>query len=133
MACPYFYPVKRQGARNGIVPLGDSWTGECRASAPVTPDAALLSGPCNFGYARGKCPHFPDDGGPDAVRFCVARHQDGLVRLRYVLEKAWLPYEHGNLEYSIEGGAFFDPRPRELLARQARAYVESYLRRKNLS
>ena len=27
---------------------------------------------CNCGYARGRCPHFPDDAEADAVRFSMA-------------------------------------------------------------
>jgi hypothetical protein len=132
MACPYFYPLRRKDSGRAMLPLGDGWEGECRAGAPAAPDPAQASGPCSFGYARGRCARFPDAPGADAVRFSVGSHRDGLVRIRYALERDHLPFEHGTLDFSLAASAFLEPHPRETVARQARAYLESYFRRKNI-
>src|SRR5579862_5843145 len=84
MACPYFSPVERlalaTGKRLPAAPLGDTWSGVCRA-APLDewrPDAGTAQQLCNFGYARERCARVPGDG-PDAVRFSVANDRDGLI------------------------------------------------------
>jgi hypothetical protein len=126
MSCPYFYPTESRGG-GALLPLGDSWTGQCRAnsSAPIA-RADTLS--CNLGYARGQCERFPDDAGPDAVRFTIARHEPAALHLYYVIERDHHPYAHGPMEYSFQTGftATVDP----TLERQAAAYIESYQRRK---
>jgi hypothetical protein len=132
MACPYFYPLRRREYRRAILPLGDDWDGECRAGAPAEPGPEQARGACSFGYARGKCPRFPEGGGADAVRFSVASHGGGIVRIRYALERDHLPFGHGALDYSLAANVFLEPHPAATLDRQARAYLESYLRRKNL-
>jgi hypothetical protein len=106
--------------------------GVCRA-VPEAPQEA--SGDCcNLGYARGICARFPETGGPDAVRFTVSRHEGTVVRIYYVVERDHLPFAHGQMEYSTTAAGFVAPfaAPSETqtLARQAAAYVESYLRRK---
>jgi len=67
---------------------------------------------CDCGYARGRCAHFPDDAGADAVRFSMAGE-----RLIYILEKDHAPLEHGEAEAT---------EMREPLASVARAFRESY-------
>ena len=68
---------------------------------------------CNCGYARGRCAHFPDDAGADAVRFSMAGE-----RLIYIFEKDHAPVEHGEMDGATE--------TREPLASLARAFRESY-------
>ncbi len=116
-----------------MLPLGDVWMGVCRAVAdvPWEPPEAMLRQLCNLGYARGNCARFPDDGGPDAVRFTISRDDRASVRIYYVLERDHLPFAHGPLVFSRTGAAFVSPPPGELLRGQAQAYVESYLRRKS--
>ncbi len=110
---------------HGILPLGDAWAGECRAHPePVQPDADVTLRLCNLGYARERCPHFP--GGPDAVRFAIRSRAGDTVSVYCVIEKDYLPFAHGPLEVGPQGCAGFAG---EIVARQARAYVESYLRR----
>lgn len=118
-----------------MVPLGDLWGGECRLpdSLPATPGSAVLPDTCNLGYARGRCPRFPDGPGPDAVRFAVASHTAETVSLRFSIERGHLPFAHGPLVFSITGRCLTAPPPGNLLRRQAEAYLESYLRRKNLA
>jgi hypothetical protein len=136
MSCPYFYPVEPRahgaGSQSAMLPLGDAWTGVCRAvpGLPWQPDEALLRRPCNLGYARGTCARFPLGDGPDAVRFTVSRDDGASLRIYYVVERDHHPFAHGPLDYSAARGLFLNPPPDETVSRQAQAYVESYLRRK---
>ena len=138
MACPYFYPVERHAgdlsAPSTILPLGDAWSGICRAAAgqPRQPEEAQLRPLCYFGYARGRCNRFPaDDSGPDAVRFTIASDDGASLGLYYVMERDHHPFAHGPLQYARGENRFLPEPPGEIFARQAEAYVESYLRRKN--
>jgi hypothetical protein len=137
MACPYFYPVEPQTSPGSApripLPLGDLWAGECRATPlhPCRPGDDDLRPLCNFGYARGKCGHFPaSPHGPDAVRFTISGDQGGLLRIYFVIERDHHPFAHGPLEYSTALGAFAAPPEGDNLERQACAYVESYFRHK---
>jgi len=113
------------------VPLGDLWRGACRAEgAAYTPDDSAVSELCNMGYARGRCPRYPQADAGDAVRFLIARDQDALIRIEYVVERDHHPYAHGALEYSRALGGFSGSGVNTVLARQALAYVTSYLRRR---
>jgi hypothetical protein len=111
-----------------MLPLGESWSGFCRA----LPDAVhpVNDGCCNLGYARGTCGRFPSGDGPDAVRFTISSHEGAVVRIFYVIERNHHPFAHGSLEYSCIAACFSTPLEPETVARQAKAYVESYLRRK---
>jgi hypothetical protein len=139
MACPYFDPVRVHPAPLAYStmprPLGDCWMGTCRAGLDpdAEPDMAVLDSLCNFGYARGRCPRFPeDDPGPDAVRFAITRVAASSLELCYVQERDHHPFAHGSLCYSLAAGCFLpsaEGPPLEIVARQAEAYVKSYLRR----
>ena len=140
MACPYFDPVRVHPAPLGYaalpLPLGDRWIGSCRAGAgpAAEPDTALLDSVCNFGYARGRCPRFPaEDPGPDAVRFAITKVGTPSLELLYVVEREHYPFAHGSLSYSLAAGRLLQDKegapPPEMVARQAAAYVKSYLRR----
>ena len=135
MACPYFFPVeaRAQAGPNAMLPLGDAWDGVCRAvpDRPWQPDESILRALCNLGYARGSCARFPAVDGPDAVRFAVSHDDGACLRIYLVVERDHHPFSHGPLEYSRAGGAFVEPPADETTNRQARAYVESYLRRKS--
>jgi hypothetical protein len=91
MACPYFMPAIVSGElRAARAPLGRVYTGACHAGPePVTVAHDVLE-QCNFGYARGVCPRFPDAAAADAVRY--TRYQG---RLLYVIEREHTPIEHG--------------------------------------
>lgn len=130
MACPYFYPVARMDEKQWPnpprLPLGDPYSGLCRARSDVaTPAESSVRDLCNQGYARNSCAEFPSGDGPDAVRFCIASDTDQIVRILFVVESDHLPYRHGALEYPghLDSGE-------EILHRQAQAYLESYSRRK---
>jgi len=110
--------------------------GFCRAGdgPPTEPDNALLHSMCNLGYARGFCPQFPiHDLGPDAVRFTITSVTAPSLHLCYVLERNHHPFAHGSLCYSLAAGRFLQMPEgvpsAEIVARQAEAYVRSYLRR----
>jgi hypothetical protein len=86
MACPYFYPLApatdaQQPAR---APLGVVHSGRCVQGGDVDTES------CNFGYARGRCVSFPESATIDAVRFTTFQG-----RTIYVLEKDYLPVQHG--------------------------------------
>ena len=137
MACPYFYPVKSRTSpgdtQHAMLPLGDLWAGECRAE-PLHPCDAAESGLrmlCNLGYARGTCERFPGAPEiPDAVRFTIASDDGSVIRLLFAIERDHHPFLHGPLEYSTTRAAFSPEPDDENFGRQARAYVDSYLRRK---
>jgi hypothetical protein len=117
-----------------MLPLGSAWSGSCRAlpGSPWQPEAADLERRCNLGYARGVCSRFPDDAGPDAIRFTISRDEGAVLRLYYVAERDHHPFAHGALEYS-RAAVVVAPHPAgsETLDAQARAYAASYLRRKS--
>lgn len=85
---------------------------------------------CNLGYGRGRCERFPADATSDAVRFHVGEDAGKLIRIQYIFEKDCWPGEHGTLEYSSTSHFSSSPAG-ETLRRQAAAFVESYLRRRN--
>jgi hypothetical protein len=86
MACPYFYPIapSADGQQPARAPLGVIHGGRCEQGGMAGTDA------CNFGYARGRCISFPDSAAIDAVRFTALQG-----RIMYVLEKDYLPVQHG--------------------------------------
>jgi hypothetical protein len=136
MACPYFYPVEAR-AGSATLPLGGWWKGVCLA-VPGAPQAEAEGGGecdknCNLGYARGECVRFPAGEGPDAVRFTISSHENTAIRIDYVVERDHHPFAHGRLEYSTAAAGFAMPPETATLGRQAQAYVESYLRRKEES
>jgi hypothetical protein len=117
VACPYFMPEAPLDAF-GRHPLGQAYRGSCHAdpAAAIEPPEALQRELCNYGYARGRCDRFPADAVADAVRFSMVED-----RLIWVTEREHAPVEHG-----------CEPPPGdELLAAQARVFVETYRRRRN--
>ena len=96
MACPWFRPesIAPAEARPHVAraPLGALFTGTCHArpASSFTPTPDLLFEPCNFGYGRGRCSAFPQDGtAADAVRL------SGDI---WVLEANYAPVQHGPLD-----------------------------------
>ncbi|MBZ5609881.1 MAG: hypothetical protein LAP38_16595 [Acidobacteriia bacterium] len=136
MACPYFYPVARFETSTWVVPprlpLGDAYAGECRAAAGAyQPDETRLRETCNVGYGRLCCDRFPEQASVDAVRFHVAQDAGDLIRIQYVFEKDCWPQQHGVLECSAASREFSGGPLDAVLSRQAAAFVESYLRRRD--
>jgi len=113
------------------MPLGDTWRGACKAEADsFVPENSVLSELCNMGYARGRCPRYPQADARDAIRFLIARDRDQLIRIEYVVEHDHLPYGYGALQYHRASGALVSTLGDAVIERQALAYVTSYLRRK---
>jgi hypothetical protein len=136
MACPYFYPVARLDNREWTVaprwPLGDAYRGECRAGEePFQPDEKLERETCNVGYGRGCCGNFPDESDADAARFHITGDSGAALSVQYIFEKGWWPLRHGVMEYSSATKSFTDAPPDLILGRQASAFAESYLRRRD--
>jgi len=143
VACPFFAPSVRlaagaapKGPHAPRLPLGEPYAGVCHAgpSGPFEPSEPVLREFCNRGYARGQCGHFPEGHPADAVRFSVTADDDhGRVRMVYIIEQYHAPLEYGPLEYAgaTSGiGNWVGKQPAEPLASQARAFVGSYLSRK---
>ena len=136
MACPFFYPTGQLNEpywpHPRRLPLGSGFVGICRAQAreEFRPSEFAMLDCCNLGYARGACPRFPADGAADAVRFAVAGDEPGLIVIQYVVEKDYLPHEHGTLEFDRNRGAFRAAPEDPTLARQAQVYLENYVRRR---
>ena len=135
MACPFFYPVARWQSDCWVVPprlpLGDAYTGECRAEAnPFQPDDTRMRQTCNVGYGRSCCERFPAASQADAVRFNIAADAGQLIRIQYIFEKDCWPQQHGMLECSVSAEKHLSGTEDELLRSQAAAFVESYLRRR---
>jgi hypothetical protein len=140
MACPFFAPQRRldPGAwtHRPRLPLGDPCFGFCHALSGTSfaPPEEHQRELCNRGYARGLCAHFPVSDAADAVRFSVAGDRGGYVRVVYVFEKDHAPLTHGALEFQatdLQTGDFpagAAAPADDLLLRQARAFVESYLK-----
>ncbi len=113
------------------MPLGDPHAGLCSAAVsqePVEVPDARVRTCCNAGYAKGCCPSFPHDDmsdTPDTVRFGIVQRAAGIVVIRYVLERDHHPHRDGTLELRESG----NPIDSTLIERQARAFLNSYLRR----
>lgn len=133
MACPFFAPSRRLENTDWVLPprypLGDLFSGTCHAST-----SNLTEGHrdecCNFGYARGLCNRFPGGGAPDAVRFSVTDDTPTRLLVVYVIEKDHAPVEHGTLEYTVADTRLDGPVITDVLAQQARVFLESYLSRR---
>ena len=130
MACPFFDPTApfswEAWPNPPRLPLGDPHLGTCARTPGDEPDDARLRACCNVGYASAACPNVPQGGDdPDIVRIGIVRLEDesAAAEMRYVLERDHRPYRDGKLELR-KGGV-----DRSLLERQARAFLNSYLRR----
>jgi hypothetical protein len=125
MACPYFFPVARFETSPWSIPprlpLGDAFSGECRALSAIQPDETRMREVCNLGYGRHGCDQFPERSAADAVRFHVSQDSGELINIQYVFEKDCWPGEHGDAADLTNG----------IVRRQAQVFLESYLRRRN--
>jgi hypothetical protein len=136
VACPFFVPSRRLEIAGWVrpprFPLGDPFSGACHArpAEVIEPPESRQRELCNCGYARGRCDRFPGDSAADAVRFSVTDETPARLVLIYVVEKDHAPAGHGTLEYSISDARLEAPHISEILAHQARAFLESYLRRR---
>jgi hypothetical protein len=136
VACPFFMPQDRLDdsawKHAPRLPLGDAYRGVCHSdpSHPFDPRDTARRDLCNYGYARGRCDRFPPDSSADAIRFSVAGDENGRIRLVYIAEKDHAPAQHGSVESSVEEIQSIRVSENELISKQARVFLESYLRRK---
>ena len=114
------------------LPLGDAYSGECRAAnEPFQPDATQVREVCNLGYGRGRCTRFPAEAPDDAVRFHILEDRGERIRIQFVFEKDCWPRTHGVLECSGAPGGTPAAADNTILDKQANAFVTSYLRRRS--
>jgi len=67
--------------------------GQALALRPDTRSASWeeeLKSSCNLGYAKA-CSRLPAERHADAVRFALGEERDGILRVRFVCERAYLP------------------------------------------
>lgn len=139
MACPFFVPSRRLENAGWVrpprLPLGDPFGGACHVHPAdiVEPPESRQRELCNCGYARGRCDRFPGGDAADAVRFSVTEDSPTRLLVVYVVEKDHSPVEFGTLEYLVADARLDGSVISDVLAQQARAFLESYLRRRALS
>ena len=133
MACPYFVPAEMSAERvEGCPvrpPLGALYRGACLVDdvRSEPPDTATLNGHCNFGYARSVCCRFPDEPGPDAVRFSIARDDGRRVDILYTMEQDHRPERDGRIEFDRDEDSCSGIEVGTVLYDQALTYLKSYL------
>jgi hypothetical protein len=136
MACPYFFPVARFESSPWSVPprlpLGDAFAGECRApNCSGQPEESRMREVCNVGYGRTVCEQFPpDSSASDAIRFHIAKDDGKVIQIQYVFERECWPAARGTIE-SVAAQELALPIADEILRRQAEAFLESYIRRRD--
>ena len=95
---------------------------------------------CNIGYGRHACQQLPPNCAADAVRFHISKDDGALIRIQYVFEKECWPAERGTIDYDVTrgwasgisaSGGSASPVDGDILRRQAEAYLEHYLRRRD--
>ncbi|HEY3740716.1 MAG TPA: hypothetical protein VGL53_12775 [Bryobacteraceae bacterium] len=134
MACPFFIPADPwnesddpwPGPRR--VPLGEPYRGGC-SRTPLPIDPRDQAGVCNFGYARGRCSHFPpSESTPDAIRFSISGSDSlGHIDLIWITEIEHAPAAFGLTRW-VDGS--FEPDVPAAYRILARAFLESYLKGK---
>ena len=115
------------------LPLGAGWSGTCTAvdGGGVRPSDEELKSACNIGYAR-TCTRLPAQREADAVRFALGEEREGLLRVRFALERDYLPASHGELLYEIATRRWHGAHSSEGLLRMAECFVQSQLSRRGM-
>ena len=131
--CPFFAPVAPwpeneyepwPGPRR--VPLGEPYRGTCTLTPEaIDPQAQAMI--CNFGYAKGRCRHFPESAN-DAVRFSIPSSTSEQIHLIWITEREHAPTAHGSSLY--KQGTFEPSIPQEFMS-LALAFIETYLKGKS--
>lgn len=96
---------------------------------PISPSDSEIHEFCNLGYAT-KCPHLPPDCDWDAVRFSVARTNDGQIVFSYACELGHAPIEHGTLTFDVSHERWLNPHADARVRRLADSYLHTYRTRK---
>jgi hypothetical protein len=124
MSCPFFLPVSRLADFvPGPMPLGDCYGGECSADPGALIPIDTLRHCCNLGYARGSCERAARSEA-DAARFMIKSDSAGSVLVAWAMERNHHPVAVGTVTFPLRDECSLP------VERQARAYVDSYLRSK---
>jgi hypothetical protein len=132
MACPFFRPTKPAADWEPAprVPLGAPYYGWCAAGETLhAPDAHRIREVCNFGYARTRCPWFPETMKVDAYRYTLRKTANGEWRVIWVAESQYAPAAFGELRLGSGAEVLANGAP-EPVQWQARAFVEAEWRKR---
>ncbi len=134
MACPFFMPEERFDSTWPFpqrLPLGAGWSGRCTAPGHdgARPTGEELTVGCNVGYAKS-CTRLPADRHADAVRFAMGEERDGVLRVLFVCERAYLPVGHGELLYDKAHSSWATKHDEPCVQRMAECYVQAQLARR---
>jgi hypothetical protein len=134
MACPFFMPEQRFESDWPFprrLPLGAGWAGACMAPGHKgeRPADEELRSDCNIGYAKS-CSRLPAERSADAVRFCLGEECDGVVHVRYVCEREYLPAGDGELLYDKRSAIWPRKHDDPCVQRMAECYVQAQLERR---
>ncbi len=137
MACPFFMPEQRfdfDWLFPQRLPLGAGWTGTCTAPGHEgsRPGEEELRSACNIGYAKA-CSRLPADRSADAVRFAIGEKSDGIVRVLFACERAFLPAGHGVLLYEKANGRWIQRHENACVQRMAECYLQAQMERRSRS
>jgi hypothetical protein len=64
------------------------------------------------------------------VRFAIGEERDGLLRVLYVCERAYLPASHGELLYDRPRASWTKTHEQACVQRMAECYVQAQLERR---
>ena len=132
VACPFFMPTQRLEGEWPFphrLPLGAGWSGTCAAAPQMLQPSGEELNLCNVGYAR-RCDKLPAERVADAVRFALGEERDGLLKVRFALEREYLPAGHGELVYEVQARSWREQHSSACVQKMAQCYVESQLARR---
>jgi hypothetical protein len=111
--------------------LGAGWAGVCTAPGHegAQPSDDELKNGCNLGYAK-TCNRLPPERHADAVRFVLGEERDGVLRVLFVCERAYLPASHGELLYVKASGTWLQRHDNACVQRMAECYVQAQMERR---
>lgn len=135
MACPFFQPAETWHDSEWLapprLPLGEAFRGVCRVRGELyEPGRETLRLYCNRGYARNGCGQFPADATADALRFSLVSDRDGVLIVQYIFERDYSPVDHGRIEFVERSAEWSSPLEDPIAWVQAKAFVESYRKRR---
>ena len=131
MPCPFFEPqraLRPSTQSGGRLPLIDEYDGICHASdiSVPSPDSARFR-LCNHGNSKGLCVLFPGGEIRSCLRYEVATHSEGKLRITCIEEQAYAPLRWHRLLYMLSEDRL-EPVPEDVCIRaQALAFARSYV------
>lgn len=133
MPCLHFEPtrpVDQPLHDRSRLPLIEEYDGQCHA----LPGAVAAVGEmrwqcCNQGYSLGRCAQFPAGGFGGALRYSVTSRTEDLLEVVWIEERDHAPFRHGGLHFTISTASLVETGLDAILAAQALAYCQSYVKR----